>query len=600
MDFVKVSSSKTKLVSLDEELRFFNQGDVRDCIDQPIPAHNYFTYKLDQPVHMKMNESIPLSIIPSFFIEAVSKYADRAALVYENSTCPVVITYKGYYTAVLNAASSFIAMGLEQNGVVAMACYNSACHFISTLGAIFAGGIITDLYSFRKLSSLFSLLEDSKASFVVVDSTRKISQGFTRLNANLMRVNILLSLWNELPSLKAIILITEDLELENSRPNVYTWPTFLQLSYRTPVKKLAERLDQLAPNRCCAIFYGSDKLLEFSKPKGVLMSHDNLTFMATSFKSQIWTEESLKPNQTKREMSMEKRMLSYLSLSQAYSLVIEILLPIASGTTVFFVGPDIWEGQLVKTLQLIKPTVFFATSRTWKLMYDKIKHQFDQLTFFEKMLITNFKSTTEQLVNKVKSTIENQNTVQNFSIRSKLNAFGQKKLKKQLGLHKCSAFFILDGPLSTEVQEFYFDIGISIRNMLNSPFMSGPHLAEDIESGDNIELPGCATSFQSNLTNDNFELLGTGRHVCMGILHDLATFDNSDLFQIDLHVSAAKDEADNFVLTRSASDMSQLSNGYFVHTEAVEELIKSLVPVFSNCMLIGPNRPYFSVLMTLQ
>uniref|UniRef100_A0A2C9KVU0 AMP-dependent synthetase/ligase domain-containing protein n=1 Tax=Biomphalaria glabrata TaxID=6526 RepID=A0A2C9KVU0_BIOGL len=176
MDFVKVSSSKTKLVSLDEELRFFNQGDVRDCIDQPIPAHNYFTYKLDQPVHMKMNESIPLSIIPSFFIEAVSKYADRAALVYENSTCPVVITYKGYYTAVLNAASSFIAMGLEQNGVVAMACYNSACHFISTLGAIFAGGIITDLYSFRKLSSLFSLLEDSKASFVVVDSTRKISQ----------------------------------------------------------------------------------------------------------------------------------------------------------------------------------------------------------------------------------------------------------------------------------------------------------------------------------------------------------------------------------------------------------------------------------------
>ncbi|KAH9499322.1 hypothetical protein Btru_003707 [Bulinus truncatus] len=477
--------------------RYSSSNDSRVSIDEPIPANSYFASHPSQAVNLNMlNSSMAPCTIPSLFCQAVGKYGHRSALVYENMFHPVVITYSGYYTAVLNVANSFIAMGLQPGEVVAMACTNSAYQFIGTLGTIFAGGVYTDLYNFSRLSVLYRILEDSQACFIIVDSTRKMSQIF--------------SLWNELQYLKAVILTVDEFEID--KPNVFT----------------------------------SHRVFENGKPRGVMMSHDNLTFMVNSLKDKLWTAKDLEPQKAERQMYMPKRFFSFLSHSWAFGLVIEILLPIASGTTVFFGGPDVWKGKMVEFLKLVKPNIFFATSRIWILLHEKINERFRRSNFIERFWI--------------------------------------KKLPNSYSYYLKKVHYQRIGKVRSEEGPYH----------LNTSRTSHPGFM-------NTEIPGCLTKHvKLSELNENQKLLVTGRHVCMGVLHDWENYIVADNNYIDINITAQKDENDNLMVTGSTLGIISLSNGCQVQCFAVEQLFKNIIPVISNCMLVGPHKPFLSLLITLK
>lgn len=117
------------------------------------------------------------------------------------------------------------------------------------------------------------------------------------------------------------------------------------------------------PGHCCCLIYTSGTT---GNPKGCMLSHDNLTWMATSICGCISADQPdmIGPN---------NRVVSYLPLSHIAGLCFDILSHIYNGHELYFARPDSLQGSLLQTLQWARPTKFFAVPRIWEKFEEKLK-----------------------------------------------------------------------------------------------------------------------------------------------------------------------------------------------------------------------------------
>jgi len=101
------------------------------------------------------------------------------------------------------------------------------------------------------------------------------------------------------------------------------------------------------------------------KPKGVMLSHDNL----------FWNSQTLAIDILKN-VDVDKadtRIVSYLPLSHIAGLQFDLTNNVSFGNQLFFAKPDALQGTLVETLQWARPTIFMAVPRVWEKFEDKLK-----------------------------------------------------------------------------------------------------------------------------------------------------------------------------------------------------------------------------------
>ncbi|OWK09087.1 ACSBG1, partial [Cervus elaphus hippelaphus] len=124
------------------------------------------------------------------FSTALDKYGDLSAMGFKQQGTWEHISYtqyyllarkaaKGflkYYLLARKAAKGFLKLGLERAHSVAVLAFNSPEWFFSAVGAVFAGGIITGIYTTSSPEACQYIAYDCRANIIMVDTQKQLEK----------------------------------------------------------------------------------------------------------------------------------------------------------------------------------------------------------------------------------------------------------------------------------------------------------------------------------------------------------------------------------------------------------------------------------------
>ena len=135
---------------------------------------------------------------------------------------------------------------------------------------------------------------------------------------------------------------------------------------------LDERLRNIAVNQCCVVSYTSGTT---GNPKGVMLSHDNITYTA-------------KQNLAFFKIKFgQGRALSYLPQSHMAGMMLDQFITMANGSLVCFADKQaIQKGTLLENIKHYQPTRFMGVTRIFEKIEEGVRNQESELTGVKKMV----------------------------------------------------------------------------------------------------------------------------------------------------------------------------------------------------------------------
>ncbi|XP_066557909.1 long-chain-fatty-acid--CoA ligase ACSBG1 isoform X2 [Amia ocellicauda] len=539
------------------------------------PAASLWTARADGAVKLRIDETCPQTPITvhQMFKTSVEKYGSLYALASKKNDRWEKVTFSEYYSLCRAAARSFLKLGLQRFHSVAILGFNSAEWFISAVGAIFAGGIMTGIYSTNSPEACHYVASDCKANIIVVENQKQLEKIF--------------QIWDRLPHLKAIVQYVGP--LQKKLPNLYSWDEFMELGSETPEKHLDDIISSQKPNQCCALIYTSGTT---GKPKGVMLSHDNITWTA-HHASRVG---DMQPADTKQEV-----LVSYLPLSHIAAQIYDLWTGIQWGELVYFAQPDALKGSLVSTLKEACPTSHMGVPRVWEKMMEKIKEVITQSGFLKKKMLTWAMSVSlEANLNWAK---KNEAKPFLFTLADSLIL---EKVRADLGFSHCLKFFSGAAPITSETLEFFLGLNILLYEAYGMSETTGPHFMSGpkvyrLQSCGKV-VPGCKFKLKDKEEEGNGEVCFWGRNVFMGYLNmEDRTAESLDEYGWLCSGDLGKTDNDGFLyITGRIKELIITAGGENVPPVPIEDSVKKELPIISNAMLIGDKRKFLSMLLTLK
>lgn len=536
-------------------------------------ASDFVTWHRDSPVKLRLQEKGPLSEIPvsviTVFRDVAKNYPDCLALATEVSGGWEKLTFSEYYSLVIKAAKSLIKLGLQRYQGVGIIGFNSPEWFITDLAAIFAGGLATGIYATNSPEACQAIALSAECNVIVVENDLQLKK--------------ILSVWSQLPQLKAVVQYKGTLEKRIA--NVYTWNEFLEVGSGLPDSELDVRINQQAPNQCCTLIYTSGTT---GSAKGVMLSHDNM----------IWTAKMAA--QTVNWGYGCEVLVSYLPLSHVAAQIIDIYIPMLYATAVYFARPDALKGSLGETLKAVRPTAFLGVPRVWEKIQEKMMAVGKQNGYVKRWI----SAWARDIGLRGNLALMNGESVPYGWALADYLVF--QAVRQALGLDRCIYCVVTAAPVKRETLEFFLSLNIPLLEIYGLSECSGPHTFASPGSSRfasvGKDISGCSTKIANKDSDNSGELCLSGRNVFMGYLDDEQL--TKDSFDED-HWLRSGDcghiDDDNFIfVTGRLKEILITAGGENVAPVPIENAVKAELPCISNCVLIGDNRKFLSILLTIK
>ena len=341
----------------------------------------------------------------------------------------------------------------------------------------------------------------------------------------------------------------------------------------SPVAPLIPHPDDIA-----VLIYTSGTTAE---PKGVLLSHGNITYNAnTGFK--------LFP-----ELHEGQVGISMLPWAHSYAITAELTSFIGFGGTLGFMR-DV--STLAEDMRLVRPHYLVSVPRVFNKVYDTIQMRMNDAGGIKKKLFDAACATAKK--KRELANIGKTNLLLNLR-HALLDRIVFSKIRDVVG-GRISAAMTGSAAMNKEIAEFFLDIGISIFDCYGltetapGVTMNSPQAWRIGSVGQVLE--GQKVVIDSSLTEegaDDGEIIVYGPNVMKGyhnkpketaaVITPDGGFRTGDRGRID--------EEGYLWITGRIKEQFKLTNGKYVFPAAIEEEIK-LLPNVANAMIYGDGRPY--------
>ncbi len=310
------------------------------------------------------------------------------------------------------------------------------------------------------------------------------------------------------PDLPDLIAVVQYLG-QPKKEGVLSWEDLLQMGSNESDDELEDRLKRIAINQCCALIYTSGTT---GPPKGVMMSHDNLTWTARIADAYL-------------RIGREDAFLSYLPLSHSAAQMIDVWMPMAAACAVYFADRNAMKGTLASTLREVRPTVFFGVPRVYEKIQEKMAQMGKSSGPVRRAMAGWAKKTGLQHNLKVLESSGGGGGAEangySYPIAKKL-VFS--KVKAGLGLDRCRIVGVGAAPMGQAYLEYFLSLDIPIYECYGMSETSGPNCGNRAGQhrlgsvGPNLE--GCNTRIAEPDEEGNGEILMSGRNITMGYLNE--------------------------------------------------------------------------------
>ncbi len=489
----------------------------------------------------------------------VDKFGNKVALNTKINGEWKQMTWNEYYKQIRTAARAFIGLGLEAGKAVSILGSNCPQWFISDLAGIFAGAVPGGIYTTNSPEQCQYIAEHSEANIAVVENAEQLAK-FKQIR-------------DQLPDLKAIVLMNGS----DTDPNVYSWSDLPKLAEKVPEDELNKRIKAQKPDDTCTLIYTSGTT---GNPKGVMISHDNITWVARQMLKTLDATE-------------DEQIISYLPLSHIAEQAVSLHGPYILGCTVWFAESI---DKLGENLTEVHPTVFVGVPRVW----EKIQ---------AKMMAAGAQN--PPLKKKIAAWARGKGMVGGYAFQKGepmpflyglANKLVFSKVREKLGLDRCRFFVSTAAPISKDTLEFFLSLGIPITEVYGMSECTGPGTVSlpepfKFETGwAGPPVPGT----EMKIAEDG-EVLMRGRHVFKGYFKNEAATKESIDAEGWLH-SGDVGKIDNrgfLKITDRKKELIITAGGENIPPQVLEGKLKA-IPVISQAVVIGDKRKYMTALFTLD
>ena len=506
---------------------------------------------------MMAKTDTPKLRVMDVFERTVRSYGPKPALRVRRNGAWKTTSWDEYRQQVRQVARALIAVGAPPGSGVCIIGYNCPEWFFADIGAIYAGLVPAGIYTTSSPEQCEYIASHCEAPVVFVEDQEQLAK--------------FLSIRSKLPNLKALVLMRG----ESNQAGVYSWTKFLELGLRTPESELEKRVAAQKPDDMATLIYTSGTT---GTPKGVMLSHDNLTWTAQAAANLVGGVST-------------DEVVSYLPLSHIAEQIVSLHGPMSFGACINFAESM---EKLGDALREVRPHFFLGVPRVW----EKIQ---------ERIMAVGAKN--PPLKKKISAWARRHGLAGGYADQQRVgkpllypiaNALVFKKVKKTLGLDRARILVTSAAPISRDTLEFFLSLGLPICEVYGMSECTGPATASvpsKYRTGKaGFTLPGA----ELKIAEDG-EICMRGRHVFKGYFKDpAATSDALDkggwLHSGDIGVI----DAEGFLqITDRKKDLIITAGGENVAPALVEGYLKG-IPVVSQAVVIGDRQRYLSVLLTLN
>ncbi|CAB5079263.1 Long-chain-fatty-acid--CoA ligase (EC [Olavius algarvensis associated proteobacterium Delta 3] len=245
------------------------------------------------------------------------------------------VSWDQFYEEVIQAAKSFMALGIRKNDKVSIVSYSRYQWVLIDLALATIGAVTVGIYHSLPAGECGYIIDHADAILVFAEDNDQLEK--------------LLTVRKDLPEIKKIVLFSGDPPADNG---ILDFTSFMGLGRDIPDSDIIAMADNVQPDDVAAIVYTSGTT---GVPKGAMLTHDNITFTAQSVeKSVFWKEDD--------------SVFLFLPLAHVFARTC-VYTALLSGCTMTFTRSL---DTLAEDLKATQPDWFPSVPRIYEKVYTKI------------------------------------------------------------------------------------------------------------------------------------------------------------------------------------------------------------------------------------